>query len=50
MPASLPGDILVRLLGEIDEALSGDVDPIPAPSQERQGSFRSTSCCVVHRG
>jgi hypothetical protein len=31
MLASLPDNILVRLLGEIDEALSGDVDPIPAP-------------------
>ena len=31
MLASLPDDILVRLLGEIDEAISGDVDPIPAP-------------------
>jgi hypothetical protein len=31
MLASLPDDVLVRLLGEIDEAISGDVDPIPAP-------------------
>jgi hypothetical protein len=31
MLASLPDGILVRLLGEIDEALGGDVDPIPAP-------------------